>query len=181
MTLEVRRTLTRVEEFATAGTPGTPRGPPPLDAKEAPVINTRGRPVVAIRPPRVLGTPKATGNLSSGRPVSPALGTGKNGGWRAQTVDAYPGSARRKSGRAPTRACGARGAGSPWQDGRQRRTQFSVWSDCRRGNRAGPGTSISLRRYPPASFAGECGGVAPRDVREAGAPLLPRVPPAERC
>ena len=80
MTLEVRRTFTRVEEFATAGTPGTPRGPPPLDAKEAPVINTRGRPVVAIRPPRVLGTPKATGNLSSGRPVSPALRTGETGG-----------------------------------------------------------------------------------------------------
>ena len=33
MTLEVRRTFSRGAEFATAGTPGTPRGPPSLDAK----------------------------------------------------------------------------------------------------------------------------------------------------
>ena len=129
MTLEVRRTYSRVEEFATAGTPGTPRGPPPLDAKEAPVINTRGRPVVAISPPRVLRTPKADGNLSSGHPVLPGLRSGENWERRAHTVDAYPGFARRKSGRAPTRAPGAYSAGSSRQDVRQWRMQVPVWSD----------------------------------------------------
>ena len=129
MTLEVRRTLTRVEEFATAGTPGTPRGPPPLDAKEAPVINTRDRPVVAISPLRIPRTPKADGNLSCGHPVLPGLRSGENGGRRAYTVDAYPGFARRKSGRAPTRAPGAYGAGRLRKDVRQWRMQVPVWSD----------------------------------------------------
>ena len=129
MALEARRTFPRGAEFATAGTPGTPRRPPSLDAKEAPEFSSRGRPVVAISPPRVLRTPKADGNLSSGHPVLPGLRSGKNGERRAHTVDAYPGFARRKSGRAPTRAPGAYGAGSSRQDVRQWRTQAPVLSD----------------------------------------------------
>ena len=44
------------------------------------VINTRGRPVAAISPPRVLRAPKAGGNLSSSRPVLPGLRTGEKRG-----------------------------------------------------------------------------------------------------
>ena len=112
VTSKVRQTLTLFAKVTAAWASGALRGARRPNAKEVAVLNPRDRPALAIRPHRVLRSPKAGGNLVFGRSVFPGRTVGKRGG-EIEDADMYRLSqgARRKSESAPSLTRGMYGAG----------------------------------------------------------------------